>query len=112
MPGEIQGHGTHKRARIRSAKVLVSLVVVFAVSYMPYFLINYFAKLGIVVKNYISEYIVTCLFFLMFLNSAANPVAIYVSSSKYRKYFNSFVFACFCAKPCHARTNHPTARAV
>ena len=51
MLGEIRGHGTHKRARIKSAKVLVSLVVVFALSYMPYFLISYFATPGIIVKN-------------------------------------------------------------
>lgn len=112
MPGEIQGHGTHKRSRIKSANVLVSLVVVFGVSYMSYFLINNFAKMDIIVKNYISEYIVAFLLFLLFLNSAVNPVAIYVSSAKYRKYFNRFLFACFCAKQCRARTNHPTARDV
>jgi hypothetical protein len=76
MPGEIQEHGTHRRARIQSAKMLVSLVVVFAVSYKPYFLINYFAKLGIIVKNSVSEYIIALFFFLLFLNSALNPVAI------------------------------------
>jgi uncharacterized protein (UPF0333 family) len=58
MHGEIQGHGTRKRARIKSAKLLLSLVVVLAVSYMPYFLISYFVKLGIIVKSYVSEYIV------------------------------------------------------
>jgi len=112
MPGEIQGHGTHRCARIKGSKVLMSLVVVFAVSYMPYFLITYFATLGIIVKNSVSEYIVALVFFLLFLNSAVNPVAVYVSSAKYRKYFNRFLFACFCAKPCRARTNHPTVRAV
>lgn len=112
MRGEIQGHGTHRRARVKSAKELVSLVVVFAVSYMPYFLISYFGKVGIIVKNYVSEYIVTLLFFLLYVYSAVNPVAIYVSSAKCRKYLNRFLFACFCAKPFRARTCNPTARAV
>jgi hypothetical protein len=111
MPGEIQGHGTHKRARVKSAKVLMSFVVVFALSYMPYFLISYFVTIGIIVKNSVSDYVVALSFFLL-LNSAVNPVAIYVSSAKYRKYFKRYLFACFCAKPCRARTNHQTTRVV
>jgi hypothetical protein len=112
MPGEIQGLGTQKRARIKSAKVLISLTVVFALSYMPYFLISYFAKLGIIHENSISEYVGALIFFLLFVNSAVNPVAIYISSANYRKYFNRYLCACFCAKPCREGTHHPTARVV
>lgn len=111
-PGEIQGNGTHKRAGIKGAKMLSSLTGVFARSYMPYFLISYFAKLGIIHKNSVSVYVGALIFFLLFQNSAVNPAAIYISSMNYRKYFNRYLFACFCAKPCRDRTNHRTARVV
>jgi hypothetical protein len=107
MSGEIQGHDTHRLARNKSSKVLAWLVVVFAVGYMPYFLITYFATLGITAKNSVSEYIVALVFFLFFLNSAVNPVAIYVSSARYRKYFNRF-FCMFLCKTMLRKNRSPS----
>jgi hypothetical protein len=87
MAGEIKGHVTHKRTRSKGARMLVAFTVVFA--------LTYFAVLGTVNENCVSKYLVAFFFFLLFLISAASPVAIYINSKKYRKQFNNFCLHVF-----------------
>ncbi|PSN41907.1 hypothetical protein C0J52_06806 [Blattella germanica] len=93
MPGEVVGHQMARMARIRSANILISLIVVFAISYMPYylFLVAYiYFDLGTI--GFDQMFIISHT--LIFLNSCCNPIALYSASATYRKHFNRYLTFC------------------
>jgi len=93
MPGEVVGQSKVRNARTRSANILIGLTVVFAISYVPYylflFLYHYFnvEKLG-----FLQMFIIS--YTLIFVNSCCNPVALYAASGNFRKYFNKYLQWC------------------
>jgi len=93
MPGEVVGQKKVRNARTRSANILIALIVVFAISYVPYylflFLYHYFnvEKLG-----FLQMFIIS--YTLIFVNSCCNPVALYAASGNFRKYFNKYLHWC------------------
>jgi hypothetical protein len=93
MPGEIVGQNKVRNARTRSANILIGLIVVFAISYVPYylflFLYNHFnvEKLG-----FLQMFIIS--YTLIFVNSCCNPVALYAASGNFRQYFNKYLGWC------------------
>ena len=90
MPGETQGHGTHRQARSRGAKVLVTLTIVFAVSYPPLYIYNFLKYWKLVTVSNSMFRVEYIFYYLIYLCSAANPVALYASSSSFREYFNFY----------------------
>jgi hypothetical protein len=100
MPGEVMGQRKVRDARTRSANILIGLTVVFAISYVPYylslFLYNYFnvEKLG-----FLQMFIIS--YTLIFVNSCFNPVALYASSANFRQHFNRYLQWC-----CHFGLNN------
>jgi hypothetical protein len=93
MPGEVMGQSKVRNARTRSANILIGLIIVFAISYVPYylslFLYNYFnvEKIG-----FLQMFIIS--YTLIFLNSCCNPVALYAASGNFRQYFNRYLGWC------------------
>ncbi|XP_076462821.1 orexin receptor type 2-like [Babylonia areolata] len=91
-------------SRRKAAKMLIAIVVVFAICYLPVHLMNvlrYFQVLkfsgkGAAVQPLISHW-------LPYLNSALNPVIYNFMSAKFRK---EFKVACFCCLYCRFRHRH------
>ena len=100
MPGEVVGQRRVRNARTRSANILIGLTVVFAISYVPYylflFLYHYFnvEKLG-----FLQMFIIS--YTLIFVNSCCNPVALYAASGNFRQHFNRYLQWC-----CHFGLNY------
>jgi hypothetical protein len=100
MPGEVMGQRRVRNARTRSANILMGLTVVFAISYVPYylflFLYHYFnvEKLG-----FLQMFIIS--YTLIFVNSCCNPVALYAASGNFRQHFNRYLQWC-----CHFGLNY------
>lgn len=93
MPGERMGQESHRNARIRGARVLISLTVVFAISYLPLFImifVNAWFKSPIAMPFLLFGAL------CHFISSVANPVALFVSSLVFRTYFKNY-FTCSCA---------------
>jgi len=96
MPGERAGMQKVKQARILSSNILISLVVVFAVCYVPYFLYAFLnAWFSLDVDNSTHQLIDFLTFFLIFANACFNPIAVYIASRKYRLYMNKYLL-CKC----------------
>ena len=91
MPGETSGQNSHKEDRYRSARVLQVLTIVFAFSYIPYFLFSCLIVWEVFDKTVVAHYVISFLFFLLYVNSAVNPIALYISSSVYRVHFNKYL---------------------
>ena len=105
MPGEVTGQRKVRNARTRSANILIGLIVVFAISYVPYylflFLYHYFnvEKLG-----FLQMFIIS--YTLIFVNSCCNPVALYAASGNFRQYFNRYLqWCCYFGLKCLKRKN-------
>ena len=97
--------------RKNTAKIVVGLTVVFLISYVPYHVfwtyINHtenvhLFKLVSIFYNSNYELGYTCLIstFLLSINSCLNPVALFCTSSSFRRHLNRYL-ACFC------KTNDP-----
>jgi hypothetical protein len=90
MPGEVLGQQKVRSARTRSANILVALILVFAISYIPYYLFllayKYFnlERIGFD-RMFIISYS------LVFVNSCCNPIALYAASANFRQYFNKYL---------------------
>jgi len=98
MPGERAGMQKVMQARILGSNTLISLVVVFAVCYVPYSLyafLNAWFTLDVDISTHQLIYI--CTFFLIFANACFNPIAVYIASSKYRLHMNKYLL-CKCRK--------------
>jgi len=96
MPGEIAGKQKVKQARLLSSSILISLVVVFAVCYVPYFLYLFLrAWFKLYVDDSTHQLINFFTFSLIFANACFNPIAVYLASRKYRLHMNKYLL-CKC----------------
>lgn len=96
MPGEITGKRKVKKARLLSSNILISLVVVFAVCYVPYFLYIFLrAWFTLDVDDSTHQLINFFTFSLIFGNACFNPIAVYFASRKYRLHMNKYLL-CKC----------------
>jgi len=96
MPGETAGTQNARSDRLLSSKVLISLAVVFAVCYVPYFLYEFLRSwVTFYVGYYTNLNIRVFTFSLIFGNSCFNPIAVYLASSKYRLHMNKYLL-CKC----------------
>ncbi|XP_069669121.1 uncharacterized protein [Periplaneta americana] len=96
MPGE----GTPrmkqmKHDRVVTSKVLFTLVILYFIAYLPYFLLMFLTReLGITFSGFTLSSLNTFSFCLRSLNCCLNPVALYIMSKCYRKYFNMYIPCC------------------
>ena len=90
IPGEAVRHETVRNARVRSSNVLIALVAVFVVSYTPIQLFR-FIELWFYGGGYLFDYVDVIAYSLLSLNSCFNPVALYVASGTFRKYYNRYI---------------------
>ncbi|XP_069673388.1 uncharacterized protein [Periplaneta americana] len=92
MPGETIGVEEVKQARVLSSKILVALIVVFAICYVPY------STLDVVMfwfkppmEEIIQDVLYTITYCLIFANCCFNPLAIYLTCKKYRTRMNTYL---------------------
>jgi hypothetical protein len=90
IPGEAFRQETARCARVRSSNVLIALVVVFVVSYTPIQLFR-FIELWFYGGGYLFDYVDLIAYSLLSLNSCFNPVALYVASGTFRRYYNRYI---------------------
>ncbi|XP_050424286.1 neuropeptide CCHamide-2 receptor-like [Adelges cooleyi] len=100
MPGELQhtGQSGQIQARKKVAKMVLSFVIIFMVSFLPYHVFTVWFHFYPYSKEVYDDYwhafrIVG--FCLSFLNSCVNPVALYFISGVFRKHFNRYLFCWF-----------------
>ncbi|KAK9746802.1 7 transmembrane receptor (rhodopsin family) [Popillia japonica] len=99
VPGEIQGTQRQIKARKKVAVTVLIFVLVFAVCFLPYhtfMLFFYFNPNAQEEYNDFWHYLRIVGFCLRYLNSCANPVALYWVSGAFRKHFNRYLL---CMKP-------------
>ncbi|XP_048006735.1 orexin/Hypocretin receptor type 1-like [Leguminivora glycinivorella] len=88
------------RSRRKAAKMLVAVVVMFAVCYFPVHLISVLR----VAFNVQQSDVITCIALIShvmcYANSAVNPLIYNFMSGKFRREFHRSYFKCFCC--CHA----------
>jgi hypothetical protein len=88
------GHEAMGTSRARSANTLVALIVVTAVSYVPYCCLPF-------IPPYIGEqtedhpFLISWVF--VWFNSFINPIALYVANSSFRRHFNMYICFCCCS---------------
>lgn len=90
IPGEAVRQEIPRNARVRSSNVLIALVAVFVVSYTPIQLFR-FIELWFYGGGYLFDYVDVIAYGLLSLNSCFNPVALYVASGTFRKYYNTYI---------------------
>jgi gastrin-releasing peptide receptor/ATP-dependent RNA helicase UAP56/SUB2 len=90
MPGEAMRQETARHARVRSSNVLIALIVVFVISYTPIQLFR-FIELWYFGGGYLFDYVDLIAYSLLSLNSCFNPVALYVASGTFRRYYNRYI---------------------
>ncbi|XP_044737859.1 neuropeptide CCHamide-1 receptor-like [Chrysoperla carnea] len=94
VPGEMQGAHRQVRARRKVAVTVLAFVVVFAICFLPYHIFMlwfYFHPNSSNDYNAFWHYLRIIGFCLNFLNSCANPVALYCVSGAFRKHFNRYL---------------------
>jgi len=88
-------HETLRGPRSNSANTLVALIVVSAISYVPYFCLPF-------IPPYIGEDSDVHLFLIpwvfVWFNSFMNPIALYVANRNFRYYFNKYICFCCCSE--------------
>ncbi|KAF5270749.1 hypothetical protein FQA39_LY01487 [Lamprigera yunnana] len=105
VPGEVQGTQKQIRARKKVAITVLIFVLVFAVCFLPshvFMLFFYFYPNSEEYYNAFWHYTRIIGFCLSYLNSCANPVALYWVSGTFRKHFNRYLL---CTKPKRNRCN-------
>ncbi|KAF5296523.1 hypothetical protein FQR65_LT01513 [Abscondita terminalis] len=105
VPGEVQGTQKQIRARKKVAFTVLIFVLVFAVCFLPshvFMLFFYFYPNAQEDYNAFWHYTRIIGFCLSYLNSCANPVALYWVSGTFRKHFNRYLL---CTKPRRSRCN-------
>ncbi|PSN38974.1 hypothetical protein C0J52_11345 [Blattella germanica] len=92
IPGECQTSERTRKARNKSAGVLIALSGVFAFSYLPYTIYLYLLHSKYIIPPpYLYEYL---LYKLTFLNPVINPLALYFGSETFRRHFNKCCSMC------------------
>ncbi|XP_025836439.1 neuropeptide CCHamide-1 receptor [Agrilus planipennis] len=105
MPGEAQGTQRQIKARKKVAATVLVFVVVFAVCFLPshvFMMWFYFYPNSQNYYNAFWHYLRIVGFCLSYLNSCANPLALYWVSGTFRKHFNRYLL---CIKPTRPRCN-------
>ncbi|XP_019880954.2 neuropeptide CCHamide-1 receptor [Aethina tumida] len=106
LPGEMQGGMQRQvRARKKVAITVLVFVLMFAVCFLPtniFMLFFYFQPNFLETYNDFWHYLRIVGFCLGYLNSCANPVALYFVSGAFRKHFNRYLL---CIKPKRSRCN-------
>lgn len=95
-------HTTHERARVRSAKIVTILSLVFLLTYFPLWLwasVVYWTdpdrqSAPVLVSEYVTKY-------LLFANGCLNPTALCIVSGTFRKLFKRYL--CCSAEPVDKR---------
>lgn len=99
MPGELQysGQSSQIRARKKVAKMVLSFVIIFMISFLPYHIFmvwfHFYPYSHDVYDEYWHAFRIVG-FCLSFMNSCVNPVALYFVSGVFRKHFNRYLFCC------------------
>ncbi|KAJ8949051.1 hypothetical protein NQ318_016952 [Aromia moschata] len=91
VPGEMQGMQRQIKARKKVAVTVLIFVAVFAVCFAPlhaFMLFFYFNPRAQELYNAFWHYLRIVGFCLAYINSCANPVALYFLSGAFRKHFN------------------------
>lgn len=91
VPGEMQGTQRQIKARKKVAITVLIFVLVFALCFLPshvFMLFFYFDPDALEHYNAFWHYLRILGFCLCYLNSCANPVALYWVSGAFRKHFN------------------------
>jgi hypothetical protein len=92
IPGELQ-YRSQEISRYRSARVVTALAISYVITHIPrsvwFFLVSFF-HLDRKEMKYI--YIDEVTNYLMFANSCLNPLALYISSGKFRQLFKRHLF--------------------
>ncbi|XP_057652476.1 neuropeptide CCHamide-1 receptor [Diorhabda carinulata] len=94
VPGEMQGMHRQIRARKKVAVTVLVFVAVFAVCFAPihaFMMFFYFHPRSLDVYNAFWHYLRIVGFCLCYINSCANPIALYFVSAAFRKYFNRYL---------------------
>jgi hypothetical protein len=91
MPGEAVSQETPRNARMRSSNVLIALIAVFFISYTPIQLFR-FIELWFYGGGYLFDYVDLIAYSMLSLNSCFNPVALYVASGSFRRYYNRYLY--------------------
>ena len=92
-----QAQHPHNTVRRNIAKIVLGLVLVFVVSFVPYHAIRayrYWSGMAYEVGLQYAWSLSTC---MLLLNSCFNPVALFCSSSSFRKVFKCYMM-CFCKR--------------
>ncbi|XP_055918544.1 neuropeptide CCHamide-2 receptor-like [Eupeodes corollae] len=116
MPGEALGMQSRAQARARRhvARMVVAFVVVFFVCFFPSHLFSLWFQLNPQSQEEFNDFWhVTRIigFCTSFLNSCANPVALYCVSGVFRQHFNRYL-CCWCCKPAPRNRQHSTTGAL
>jgi hypothetical protein len=96
IPGELR-HRSQETSRYRSARVVTALAISYVITHIPrsvwFFCVSFF-HLDRMDMKYI--YIDEVTNYLIFANSCMNPLALYISSGKFRQLFKRHLF---CLRP-------------
>ncbi|XP_030754400.1 neuropeptide CCHamide-1 receptor-like [Sitophilus oryzae] len=105
VPGELQGMHRQIRARKKVAVTVLVFVAVFAICFAPFhafMLFFYFNDQSQELYSPFWHYFRIFGFCLCYINSCANPVALYFVSGAFRKHFNRYLL---CKKQKRSRCN-------
>ncbi|XP_069682362.1 uncharacterized protein [Periplaneta americana] len=91
IKGEAMKQEQLKKSRMLSSKILIALIIVFAVSYLPYFtyLFVYYAISE--VEGFTRSVLNHVTYNLIFVNACFNPIALFIASSKYRRFMKNYL---------------------
>ncbi|KAJ4426381.1 hypothetical protein ANN_27195 [Periplaneta americana] len=90
MPGKVTGQESARSARVHSFNVLIALIIIFIVSYAPIQLFR-FLEIWFYGGDYLFDYVDLLAYSLLSLNSCFNPIALYVASGTFRRYYNMYL---------------------
>jgi hypothetical protein len=93
LPGEAVGMEKLIQARNVSSNILIVLAILSAVSYIPFHLLFFlYAWIDFNMSQSTYYVIFLIVYSLLFGNSCFNPIALYIVSTKFRGYFNTYLF--------------------
>ncbi|XP_069670333.1 galanin receptor 2b-like isoform X1 [Periplaneta americana] len=87
--GDVTGLEEVRKSRALSSNVVIALTVVFALSYGPYCTIFLILYLQLVPMKY--EVTLFILTYLRYMNACLNPLAMFVSSKKFREHMKKYL---------------------
>ncbi|XP_067119151.1 neuropeptide CCHamide-1 receptor-like [Centruroides vittatus] len=97
--GQNDSHIKHMRARSKVARIVLALVIVFAICFFPnhvFMLWFYFHPNSLSLYNEFWNTWKICSYVLTFVNSCMNPITLCIISGVFRSYFRKYLFCCCC----------------